>query len=315
MPDVFAPARTAFERDVLAGLSQPEKRLPCKYFYDEEGSALFDRITELDAYYPTRTELAILQAHASEMAEAIGPRAALIEFGSGSSVKTRLLLDALPDLAAYVPVDISEEHLLATAEALRTAYPDLPILPLPADYTETLTLPDLPEHRRRVVYFPGSTIGNFERDYAEAFLERAARLAGRGGGLLIGVDLVKDPAVLERAYDDEEGVTAAFNRNLLERINRELGADFPAETFEHRAVWNEEEERIEMYLVSTAGREVEVAGRTFRFTPGETIHTEHSHKYTPEGFVEMARHAGFEPDRQWLDPQQYFAVFSLRVPG
>jgi len=308
------PQGSAFLRDVLAGLSQPQKRLPCKYFYDERGSALFDQITELDAYYPTRTELAILEAHVGEMADAIGPEAALVEFGSGSSVKTRLLLDALSDVAAYVPVDISEEHLLATAEALREAYPDLAIHPLPADYTETLTLPDLPEHQRRVIYFPGSTIGNFEQDYAQAFLERAARVAGPGGGLLIGVDLVKEPAVLERAYDDEEGVTAAFNRNLLERINRELGADIPVEAFEHRAVWNEDEARIEMYLVSSEPREIVVDGRTFRFAAGEAIHTEHSHKYTLDGFAEMAREAGFVPRREWLDPRRYFAVLYLDVP-
>lgn len=314
-PPEAATARAAFLRDVLAGLSARPRSLPSKYFYDAEGSALFDRITELEAYYPTRTELAIMEAHADDMAASLGSRVALIEFGSGSSVKSRRLLDALDRPSAYVPVDISEEHLLATAERLRAAYPDLPVLPVAQDYTEPLVLPPLPPHTRRALYFPGSTIGNFTREEADAFLRRAARLAGPGGRLLIGFDLIKDRTMLERAYNDEEGVTAAFNRNLLHRINRELDGTFEPEAFAHRAVWNPEEARIDMYLVSERDQEASVANRRFHFEAGEPIHTEFSHKYTVEGFTATAQHAGFEPLAQWTDPQDLFCVMVFEVPS
>ncbi len=300
--------RDAFRRDVLTGLGAEPKSVPCKYFYDETGSALFDRITETEEYYPTRTELAIMRAHIGAMAAEIGPGAALVEYGSGSSLKTRVLLDHLDALAAYVPIDISREHLLATAETLRAAYPGLPILPVAADYTAAFDLPDLPSHRRRVVYFPGSTIGNFDREQAAAFLRRAARLAGPGGGLLIGVDLKKDPKTLEAAYDDIGGVTSEFNLNLLDRINRELGGTFDRDAFAHRAVWNEEASRIETYLVSLREQTAEVDGVAFHFGEDEAVHTENSHKYTVEGFARFAAQNGFAPRQAWTDAEQLFSV-------
>jgi dimethylhistidine N-methyltransferase len=302
-----------FLSDVLSGLSSKPRSIPCKYFYDARGSALFEEITRLAEYYPTRAELAILHDHARDMAEAIGPEAVLVEPGSGSSVKTRLLLDHLERPAAYVPIDISEQHLLQTAEALREDYPALTILPLAGDFSDHLALPDLPPHRRRVVYFPGSTIGNFEHREATEFLLEAARTAGAGGALLIGVDLKKDPRTLERAYDDERGITAAFNRNLLERMARELDADVDPLAFDHRAVWNEGASRVELYLVSTRDQQIRVDGQTFDITEGEAIHTENSHKYTVEGFARLAKPAGFTLSRHWLDPDELFSVLFLTV--
>lgn len=298
----------AFLDDVIEGLSRPDKALPSKYFYDARGSALFDQITELDAYYPTRTERGILDAHADDMAAAIGPEAVILEYGSGSSTKTRLLLDALERPAGYVPIDISAEHLAAAADRLRAAYPNLDVLPVAADYSEPVPLPDLPPHRRRVLFFPGSTIGNFERDEAQAFLRRAASVLGEDGGLLLGVDRVKPTEVLLPAYDDPEGVTAAFNKNVLRRINDELGGDFDLDAFTHRAAWNADEARIEMYLVSQAAQTVRLDGRAFGFAEGETIHTEHSHKYTLESAAALAESAGFRLANHWSDDQDWFSV-------
>jgi dimethylhistidine N-methyltransferase len=316
--------RAAFRDDVLTGLARPQKSIPCKYFYDERGSALFDRITETEEYYPTRTELAIMEAQAGAMAEAIGPQAVLIEYGSGSSQKTRVLLDRLaaeaqPEraLAAYVPIDISREHLLATADTLRDAYPGLPVLPVAADYTADFDLPDLPPHRKRVVYFPGSTIGNFDVGQAGDFLDHAAEVACDSertcGGLLIGVDLKKDRATLEAAYDDAEGVTAAFNLNLLDRINRELDGTFAPDAFRHRAVWNDEASRIETYLVSEREQTAHVEGVPFRFAEGETIHTENSHKYTVGSFARFAAEAGFVLRQHWTDADDLFSVLYFEV--
>jgi dimethylhistidine N-methyltransferase len=328
--DTDTSDRNTFLHDVLTGLGQPQKSIPCKYFYDERGSALFDRITETEEYYPTRTELAIMETHVGEMAEAVGPRAALVEYGSGSSLKTRVLLDRLAAdaapgdaLAAYVPIDISREHLLSTADTLRAAYPGLPVLPVAADYTADFDLPDLPPHAKRVVYFPGSTIGNFDRAQAADFLDHAAEVAGGPegrGGLLIGVDLKKDRATLEAAYDDAEGITAAFNLNLLHRINRELGGTFDPDAFRHLAVWNEASSRIEAYLVSERDQTATVEGETFRFAEGERIHTENSHKYTVEGFARSAAEAGFALRRYWTDggglfSVQYFEVAGAHRPG
>ncbi len=306
-PPATTEERDAFLRDVIEGLSASPKSVPCKYFYDEVGSALFDQITETSEYYPTRTELAIMQAHVSEMADQIGSGAVLIEHGSGSSLKTRVLLDHLGDLAAYVPIDISREHLLATAERLRMAYPDLAILPVAADYTSAFALPDLPDGKR-VIYFPGSTIGNFDEEQASAFLEQAARIAGPGGGLLIGVDLKKDPAVLEAAYDDAAGVTSDFNLNLLDRINRELGGTFDRDQFKHRAIWNKAASRIETYLVSLRDQTVEIDGKAFHFGEGEAVHTENSHKYTVKGFAAFAAQHGFRVRQCWTDPDDLFSV-------
>ena len=304
---------STFLDEVKAGLQRPQKAIPSKFFYDERGSALFDRITELDAYYPTRTETAIMERHIGEMAGRIGPDALLAEYGSGSSTKTRLLLDRLR-LAAYVPIDISCEHLFRTSEGLREAYPGLDVRPVCADYTGAFALPDV-RARRTVVYFPGSTIGNFDPDEAEAFLRRIADVCGRGGGLLIGVDLKKDRATLEAAYDDAEGVTALFNLNLLRRINRELGADFDLGAFAHRALYDAAEGRIEMHLVSLRDQCVRLDGTSVPFREGETIHTENSYKYSLDGFARLAARAGFQVEDVWTDAAERFSVQYLEVKG
>jgi dimethylhistidine N-methyltransferase len=316
LTDATDAARERFLADALAGLRQPRKTLPCKYFYDAEGSKLFDQICTLPEYYPTRTELGILRAHAPEMARCVGPDALLIEYGSGSSVKTRLLLDRLPRPAAYVPVDISREHLLATALALRLDYPGLPVLPVCADFTAPFALPTPPRPPARcVIYFPGSTIGNFSEAAAVALLAGVARRVGPGGGFLAGADLKKDPRVLERAYDDARGVTAAFNLNLLARMNRELDADFDLRRFRHRAVWVEAEGRVEMHLVSETEQFVHVGGVRIGFARGESICTEYSHKYTLDGFARLARGAGLAVRRVWTDRRQRFSVQYLEVPA
>lgn len=295
--------------EVLRGLSLPQKELPPKLFYDEQGSRLFDQITELEEYYPTRTELAITRTYAGEMAELIGSDSLLVEYGSGSSVKTRILLDHLPDLACYMPVDISEAHLHSSAAALAAVYPHLNIRPVCADYTAPFLLPALsPAPRRTVVYFPGSTIGNLHDDEAVRLLRQMAGLVGADGGLLIGADLQKDRGVLERAYNDAAGVTAAFNLNILARLNRELGATFRLAHFEHRAFYNEAHHRIEMHLVSTQAQTVLVDGMLIHFAAGETIHTECSYKYSLESFAAMAAQAGLRVCQVWTDPQAWFSV-------
>jgi L-histidine Nalpha-methyltransferase len=309
----LAPERDRFLADVLAGLSARRKTLPCKYFYDERGSALFDRICELDEYYPTRTELDILRRHVAAMAAALGPRCLIVEYGSGSSTKTRLLLERLDDPAAYVPVDISREHLLRSAAALAARHPRLRVIPVCADFTRPFGLPGVPGTLRRVAYFPGSTIGNFAPADARSFLSHVAHQCGSGGALLIGVDLRKPRAILEPAYDDARGVTAEFNRNLLRRINRELGADFDPSGFDHRAFWNTDEGRVEMHLVSRREQHVRLAGRAFRFSRGETIHTENSYKYDLSGFAKLAGAAGFEVERVWTDDALLFSVQLLRA--
>ena len=261
-----------FLADVLAGLSGDPKSLPCKYFYDETGSRLFTQITGVPEYYPTRTEAAIFAAETPRIARFIGPEAVLIEFGSGNSEKSRLLLDAcrkhVGGLAAYVPQDISGPFLEQVAATLRGEYPGLPVLPVAGDFTQPVNLPKLPPHRRRVGFFPGSTIGNFAPPAAAAVLRTFRDAVGPGGGLILGADLAKDAATLEAAYDDAEGVTAAFNRNLLVRINRELDADFPTDRFAHEARWNPRRSRVEMHLVSDEARTVTVAGRRFAFRGG-----------------------------------------------
>ncbi|MCA9705812.1 MAG: L-histidine N(alpha)-methyltransferase [Myxococcales bacterium] len=286
----LSPAVEQFRRDVLAALSRrPQRELPTQYLYDERGSQLFDRICELPEYYPTRTELSIMEHDAAAMAEAIGPGALIIEYGSGSSVKTRRLLERLREAVGCVLVDISRDHLLRSAEALATAFPAVEILPMCADFTAPFEVPT-PQRaaRRRVVYFPGSTIGNFLPPQAIGLLRQMAAQVGPGGGLLIGTDLRKDPAVLEAAYNDAQGVTAEFNLNLLRRINRELSADFRLEAWRHRAIYDQVRGRIEMLLVSHEAQTVQVAGQRFRFEPGQTIRTEYSHKYAIDGFHRMA---------------------------
>ena len=310
-------AHAAFAADALAGLAERPRRVPAKWFYDERGSELFDQITRLDAYYPTRVERQILEENADALVEAVGKNSALVEYGSGSSDKTRVLLDALHarrTLAAYVPIDISEDYLLATAERLRQSYPGLPVLPVAADYTAPFALPALPaETRRRVVFFPGSTIGNFTPDEAAGFLRQVARVAGPGGSVLVGVDQIKDPAVLHRAYDDEEGITAAFNLNLLRRMNRELGADADLRAWAHEARYDRAEGRVEMHLRSLREQTLVVCGRPFRFEAGETIHTENSYKYDADRFGALAERAGLRREQRWTDGGGWFAVEHLSV--
>lgn len=301
--------RERFERDVLNGLQSRPKRLSPKYFYDEQGSRLFDEISQLDVYYLTRTELEIMQQHAEEIVDSIGPRALLVEFGSGSSLKTRILLDAMRDAAGYIPIDISREYLDESVARLRSAYPELNIQPIHADYTEPFELPQLSSAPARViVYFPGSTIGNLEPDDAKAFLRHTADLCGENGALLIGVDLKKERSVIEKAYNDSMGVTAAFNKNILIRINRELEGTFDPDAFEHRAVYNESAGRVEMYLISIRSQDVRVAGTLIHFAEDESICTEHSYKYSLDEFAALLATAGFRVDRIWTDAKEWFSV-------
>jgi dimethylhistidine N-methyltransferase len=312
--DVFNAEAGRFRADVLRGLRAPKKELPCKYFYDEVGSDLFEQITELEEYYPTRTELAIMERHAAEMAGWLGPRCLLIEYGSGSSLKTRRLLDRLRDPAGYVPVDVSGEHLRRSAGALGEDYPDIEMLPMCADFTRPLSLPACRKAAaRRVVYFPGSTIGNFTPEAARALLRQTAVLCAHDGGLLLGIDLQKDPRVIEAAYNDRRNVTAAFNRNILVRINRELAADFDVEQFSHRAFYNAAHGRIEMHLVSRCDQVVRVGSMPFSFAAGESIHTENSYKYSLPALAELAWAGGFAVKRVWTDERQYFSVAYLAV--
>ncbi|MHC2070232.1 L-histidine N(alpha)-methyltransferase [Bremerella sp. T1] len=308
--------RDRFLDDSLAGLTRSPKQLPCKYFYDQRGSQLFDQICETQDYYVTRTEAEIMQRYAKEMGECLGEKVMLVEFGSGSSTKTRRLLDNLIDPVAYVPVDISREHLLASAKQISSEYPTIEILPVCADFTKPFALPNprlRPSHD--AVYFPGSTIGNFRPDQAKTLLESIAHMCGEQGGLLIGVDLQKDKAVLEKAYNDDDGVTAEFNLNLLHRMQKELGASVDVSAFEHHAFYNEDEGRIEIYLRSRIDQTIQLDGQTVQVEAGELIHTEYSHKYTIDGFAEMAADVGWTLRRAWTDPNNYFAVLHFVVLG
>lgn len=301
-----------FLADVIKGLSQPNKRLSCKYFYDDRGSQLFDQICELDEYYLTRTEQAIMDEHAKEMAERLGERVMLIEFGSGSSTKTHVLLQHLLNPSAYIPLDISEDHLLQTAVGLRKKFPKIEILPVVADFTQSFELP-VPaiEPSHAAVYFPGSTIGNFVPSEAKHLLSNIATLLGRDGRLLIGIDLQKDPAILHAAYNDAAGVTDQFNLNLLNRINTELNADFDIDQFEHLAFYDQPLGRVELYVVSRRDQSVKIGDQSFKFAAGERVFTEFSHKYSIEGFAKLAGKSGFSLRQSWTDPQQLFAVLHL----
>ncbi len=311
----YADHHDAFLGAVLDGLGRGQRTLPCKYFYDAYGSRLFDRICELDEYYVTRTELSLLETVAPAIAGRAGPRIGLVEFGSGSSVKVRLLLDTLNAPAAYVPVDISREHLLISARGLAADYPALAVVPVCADYTQPFALPELTGAAGRLGFFPGSTIGNFDPAAAATFLAGLRAALEPGSGLVVGADLAKDPAVLCAAYDDAEGVTAAFNLNLLRRINRELGADFDLSGFTHEARWNAADSRIEMHLVSRRAQTVSVAGRRFPFAVGESIHTENSYKYSIDSFQALAARAGWTPAEAWTDPGRLFSVHYLEADG
>ncbi len=296
-----------FERELLSALVQRPRRIAPKFFYDAAGSRLFERICDLPEYYPTRTEFALLAAHACEMARLIGPAADLVEFGAGSATKVRVLLEALERPRRYIPVDISAEHLAGSAEQLRRDHPGLVVQPIAADFTRPL---ELPPSARRVGFFPGSSIGNFDPAEAERFL-RQARRSLAGGGLLIGVDLVKEPAMLHRAYNDATGVTAAFNRNLLVRANRELGADFRPEQFAHYAFYEPRQQRIEMHLLSRRRQTVRLAGQSFEFDEGESLHTENSYKFSIDSFRDLAHRAGYGPGPVWVDPQRLFSLHWL----
>ena len=296
-------------REILAGLSQPQKTISSKFFYDEKGSRLFDQICELPEYYLTRTELGILREHVVEMADRIGPKASLIEFGSGSSLKIRILLENLDQLSVYVPVDISRDYLVMAAEEVARDFPGIEVLPVAADFTYPFDLPDpIVSPVRNVVYFPGSTIGNFSHAAAGQLLRVMHHEAGENGALLIGIDLQKDNDVVEAAYNDSAGVTAEFNLNVLRRINREFDADFELDNFSHRAKYSEEFGRIEMYLVSSCEQTATIAGREIAISAGESILTEHSHKYTMEGFVAMAARSGFRLEKHWSDSGEMFSV-------
>ncbi|NQY95889.1 MAG: L-histidine N(alpha)-methyltransferase [Henriciella sp.] len=314
MDDVFEPAasdtRAVFLRDVLNGLSKPQKSLPCQYFYDAAGSELFEQITELPEYYPTRTETAILNTHAGDMAEALGRDVLLVEYGAGASTKTRILLDALRELAGYVPIDVSEEFLLHTAQALRADYPELPVYPIVGDFMTRFGLPQ-DSQGQPVGFFPGSTIGNLNDDEIVQFMTAARALLGDQSQFLIGIDLRKDASILIPAYDDAAGVTAKFNLNLLTRINRELGADFDLGGFAHRAIWNDDASRIEMHLESLRMQSVHIGDRTVSFDAGETIHTENSRKFTIDSLLPLFEQTGWILKKNWLDEDRYFAVLLL----
>lgn len=305
----LSPAEDDFLGDVVSGLSSSPKTLPCKYFYNERGSKLFDQICELPEYYPTRTETALMRVKAPEMASAIGAEVLILEYGCGSIEKVRVLLDALDRPASYVAIDISREHLRVAAETLASDYPAIQVHAVCADFSQYFEVPSALPGKRNVAFFPGSTIGNFEPAEARAFLGRIARHVGPGGGLLIGADRKKDEAVLHAAYNDSAGVTAAFNLNLLSRVEEELDGNLNIKGFEHDAIYNGVYGRVEMYLVSLCNQEITIGGRSFSFGAGERIHTEYSHKYDIEEFQALGRAAGFEAKTVWSDPEDLFSVY------
>ena len=311
---VFLPGREQFLFEVRSGLRKPQKELPTKYFYDEHGSHFFESICSLDEYYIPDTEESIMLSHISDIVGLIGPKVRLIEYGSGSCKKIRFLLDNLVDPTAYITIDISQEQLLNVTGELAADYPDLELLPVCADYTNSFEIPaTIGKYNRTVGYFPGSTIGNFHPVMARQFLEYIAQACGTGSALLIGVDLKKDPAVLHSAYNDAQGVTSAFNLNLLKRINRELGCDFQVDSFRHYAFYNPNKGRIEMHLVSMGEQSVNLDGETIYFKKGETIWTESSYKYTLKEFEEIANTAGFKVRCTWTDERQWFSVQYLET--
>lgn len=306
--------RDPFREDVLEGLAKPQKAIPSRWLYDEKGSQLFDQITRLPEYYPTRTELGILRERADEMAEAIGPDAVIVEYGAGSLLKIRLLLDALERPAVFVPVDISASHLDAAADELQADYPDLVIQPIASDFMASNLGEALPEAAgRRAGFFPGSTVGNLGDDDICRFLRNARADLGGQACFVIGLDQPKSPDILVPAYDDAQGVTAAFNKNLLVRMNRELGGNIDIGAFAHEARWNGAASRIEMHLTSLKDQSVKVAGETFAFRKGETIHTENSRKIALDAFSALAETAGWALTRHWTDPDGLFAVMLLEA--
>lgn len=313
--DALDEADQRFARDLMTGLSCAQKEVPSRYFYDRQGSELFEQITGLPEYYPTRAEMEILKDNCADIARGIGKRTLLVEFGSGSSRKTEILLAALGDVAAYVPIDVSSDALQEACARLRRRFVDLDVVPVVGDFTTMDVLQPLGVEGTRTGFFPGSTIGNFSPDDARALLARLGRLLGRGSKLVVGADLVKDREVLVRAYDDAAGVTARFNLNLLAHANRRFGEIFDLDAFGHRAVYNEEKSRIEMHLVSKRAQSVTMFGHTFHFAKGETVRTELSHKYTVASFQRLAAEAGWHWNRAWFDKARLFSVHELTLAG
>jgi dimethylhistidine N-methyltransferase len=298
--------------EIIYGIKNPQKYLPSKLFYDEKGSKLFDRICELEEYYITRTEISIIEKNIDEITELINKNTLFIEFGSGSSLKTSIILENIDDTAGYIPIDISEEHLNNSVDKLRSDFPGLNIYPIAADFTNPIQFPDIFKNvSKRILFFPGSSIGNFTIEESKKFMEIAAFNCGSEGGLLIGVDMYKEKEILEAAYNDSKGVTAEFNLNILERINNEFGSDFNLDNFYHRAIFNEEKSRIEMYLVSTSDHTVKLDGTTVDFKANETILTEYSHKYTLENFKSIVNDY-FEIDKIWTDQKKFFSLLYLK---
>lgn len=303
-----AAIQDEFATEVLGGLSRQPRSIPCRFLYDARGSELFEQITELDEYYPTRTEIGLLKRHAGDIAALAGPGAAIVEFGSGSSRKTEILIAALPDLAAYVAIDISPAALAEAADRLRARFRGLNVMTVTGDFNVPLDLPGSITGARKLGFFPGSTIGNLDKDEAVAFLQNAAQLLGRDSALLMGVDLKKSESILVPAYNDREGVTAAFNLNLLTRINRELDGSFDPDKFAHEAVYNPDAGRMEIYITSREDQDVTVLGKSFAFARGERIHTENSHKYAVSEITSMAEAAGWAHARAWVDDDELFSL-------
>ncbi len=310
-PLTAGDASDAFAAEVLQGLTRPSKMLPCRFLYDAHGSELFERITRLPEYYATRTEMAILRSHADEMAASVPAGGVLIEFGSGSSQKTEILLERLPRLGAYVPIDVSQSALAYARRRLTALFPHIDIRPIVADFSYPVALPAELAWRHKTGFFPGSTIGNLTPIEASRLLRVLRAVLSSGGRLIVGVDLKKDAGKLVRAYDDRAGVTAAFNLNLLARINRELGADFDLKAFKHKAIYNARDGRIEMHLVSSREQSVKIQGRRIPFRAGESIHTENSYKYSVSQFRDLTRSANWHPGRVWTDPRELFSVHEL----
>ena len=304
-----------FLEDTLQGLSRPQKEIPAKYFYDQRGSELFDQICDLAEYYPTRTEIGLLHEHAAEMAALIGKHCILVEYGSGNSRKIPILLQCLQEPIAYMPIDICKEYLLYSSTQIAQYHPGLQVIAVCADYMKPFQLPACDPHKntKKAIFFPGSTIGNCLPSEAIRLLKNAAKLVGEGGAMLVGVDLKKHIDILHAAYNDNSGITAQFNLNILARVNRELDADFDLETFSHQAFYNEQRGRIEMHLISEREQSATVGGMGFNFSKGETIHTENSYKYTVTEFQSMASVAGFDPRQVWIDGQRLFSLHYLRV--